>query len=142
MVPSYEPTTRTSSPLSDSSIGVPALRSLTESPIMQLILLVCLPPFMDLSRMQLLISRFQSLIEPSSWPVATRQELMRNVMQDTSAFTGASRMLMVSIFLEFHSLMVLSREAVRILGMSLMDSLVCSLILLGSSAWILITASV
>lgn len=82
------------------------------------------------------MSRFQSRIEPSSWPVATKQDLIKNVMHPISECSGANKTFMVSIFVESHNLMVLSSEHVIIFGSSGIFSCVFYSSLLGSNAMI------
>jgi hypothetical protein len=91
--------------------------------MMQEIELEWLPPLGDLSTTELLISKFQSLITPSSCPVATRQQLGKKHMQDSSELSGDSSTFIVpsslSIFFESQSLIVLSKEQVMTFGLSL-----------------------
>ena len=98
--------------------------------MMQEIELVWLPPFCDLRSTELLISKFHSLSDPSSWPVATRQQLTRKAMQLSSLWSGADKTFRTSIFVESQSLMVLSSEQVMIFG----SSGICSSVLYFSSS--------
>lgn len=71
-----------------------------------------------------LISKFQSLIAPSSCPDATKQQLIKYVMQLNSECSGESIYVNNVISLASQSLIVLSRLHVIILGSSGILSLV------------------
>ena len=57
-------------------------------------------------------------MDPSSCPVATKQQFIKKVMQLNSAFSGASILVTKAISFASHNLIVLSSEHVIIFGSS------------------------
>jgi len=85
---------------------------------------MCLFDSLHLSKTEEFISRFHSLILPSSCPVATRHDLNKNVTQLNSEFFGASILEIYSIFPRSQRIIVLSNAAVMTLGVSISSFLV------------------
>lgn len=85
---------------------------------------MCLFDSLDFSKTEEFISKFHSLMLPSSWPVATRHDLNKNVTQLSSEFFGASIREIYSIFPRSQRIIVLSSAAVMTLGVSISSFLV------------------
>jgi hypothetical protein len=80
---------------------------------------ICFFESLHLSKTEEFISKFHSLMLPSSWPVATRHDLNINVTQLSSEFFGASIREICSILPRSQRIMVLSSAAVMTFGVSI-----------------------
>ncbi len=111
-------------------------------PCMHEIVFLCRLLSAHLSKTDELISIFHRRIAPSSCPVATRQQLYKNVRQVSSECFGLSNFVTTFIFLKSHNRIVLSKLHVMTIGSSLIFSLVIFAILAGSIKKIFMIASV